>query len=243
MVWSCIHEGGHALYEQGLPFTQYGLPLGSATSLGIHESQSRLWENNIGRSKEFWNAHLSLAKDYFPEQLHNVDLDTFFKGINKVAPSPIRIESDELHYHFHIMVRYEIEKALIEGSLEVKDIPTVWNQKYKDYLGLDIQDDNQGCLQDIHWAHGSIGYFPTYSLGSFYAAQFFAKAKEDLPGLIPQIEAGETSSLLSWLRENIHQYGRMYAPDELCEKVTGETLNFRYFMDYAKEKYGAIYAL
>lgn len=243
MVWSCIHEGGHALYEQGLPFDQYGLPLGSATSLGIHESQSRLWENNVGRSKEFWNTHLPLAKNYFPEQLQNVDLDTFFKGINKVEPSPIRIESDELHYHFHIMVRYEIEKALLDGSLSVKDIPAVWNEKYKNYLGLTIKSDNQGCLQDIHWAHGSIGYFPTYSLGSFYAAQFFAKAKKDIPNLTSQIEQGDTSALLGWLRENIHQYGRMYNPDELCEKITGESLNFRYFMGYAREKYGEIYGL
>lgn len=243
MVWSCIHEGGHALYEQGLPFEQYGMPLGAAVSLGIHESQSRLWENNAGRSRSFWETHLELLKDYFPRQLEQVDLDRFFKGINKVAPSPIRIESDELHYHFHIMVRYEIEKALVEGSLSVKDIPSVWNQKYKDYLGLDITSDNQGCLQDIHWAHGSIGYFPTYSLGSFYAAQFFAQAEADLPELQEQMASGDTSALLQWLRENIHQYGRMYKADELCEKITGEPLNFRYFMDYAKKKYGAIYGL
>ncbi|HKK74676.1 MAG TPA: carboxypeptidase M32 [Saprospiraceae bacterium] len=243
MIWSCIHEGGHALYEQGLPFEQYGLPLGSAVSLGIHESQSRLWENNVGRSRIFWESHLDLLKEYFPQQLEAVDLDPFFKGINKVFPSPIRIESDELHYHFHIMVRYEIEKALIEGSLSVEDIPSVWNEKYKDYLGLDIESDNQGCLQDIHWAHGSIGYFPTYSLGSFYAAQFFAQAEKDLPQLNQQMASGDTRALLKWLRENIHQYGRKYEADDLCERITGEPLNFQYFMDYAKKKYGDIYGL
>jgi carboxypeptidase Taq len=139
------------------------------------------------------------------------------------------------------MVRYEIEKALIEGSITVKEIPEVWNQKYKDYLGLDIKSDNQGCLQDIHWAHGSIGYFPTYSLGSFYAAQFFAQAQKDIPGLEEQIQNGDCQILLKWLRENIHQYGRMYSADDLCIKITGESLNFKYFMDYAKKKYQAIY--
>lgn len=243
MCWSCIHEGGHALYEQGMPEDQYGLPLGSSTSLGIHESQSRLWENNVGRSKNFWQAQLPLAKSYFPEQLDAINLDQFVAGINKIEPSPIRIESDELHYHFHVMVRYEIEKALIEDSIQVKDIPAIWNQKYKDYLGLDIKDDNQGCLQDIHWAHGSIGYFPTYSLGSFYAAQFFAQAQKDMPGLDEQIQQGNCLPLLDWLRENIHQYGRMYSADDLCIKITGESLNFKYFMDYAKEKYSAIYSL
>lgn len=243
MCWSCIHEGGHALYEQGLPEDQYGLPLGSSTSLGIHESQSRLWENNVGRSRNFWQAQLALAKKYFPEQLKGIELDQFIAGINKIEPSPIRIESDELHYHFHVMVRYEIEKALIEGSMKVKDIPAVWNQKYKAYLGLDIKDDNQGCLQDIHWAHGSIGYFPTYSLGSFYAAQFFAQAQKDIPGLDQQIREGNCLPLLTWLRENIHQHGRMYSADELCKRITGESLNFKYFMDYASAKYGEIYKL
>ena len=243
MCWSCIHEGGHALYEQGLPEDQYGLPLGSSTSLGIHESQSRLWENNVGRSRNFWQAQLDLAKQYFPSQLNGINLDQFIAGINKIEPSPIRIESDELHYHFHIMVRYEIEKGLIEGSIKVQDIPDIWNQKYKDYLGLDIKDDNQGCLQDIHWAHGSIGYFPTYSLGSFYAAQFFAQAQKDIPDLDQQIQGGNCLPLLDWLRHNIHQHGRMYSADELCKRITGESLNFKYFMDYARKKYSSIYGL
>lgn len=241
MTWSCIHEGGHALYEQGLPAEQYGLPLGKFISLGIHESQSRLWENNVGRSKSFWKAHYPLLQSYFPTQMKAVSLDAFYAGINQIEPSLIRVESDELHYHFHILIRYEIEKALIEGSLSVTELPEAWAEKYKAYLDLDIPDDNQGVLQDIHWAHGSFGYFPTYSLGSFYAAQFFYQATIDLPNLIEEIENGDTSSLLTWLREKIHQHGRFYNAEELCKEITGEPLNFKYFMAYAKEKYGGIY--
>ncbi len=242
MCWSCIHELGHALYEQGLPITQYGMPLGRAISLGIHESQSRLYENNLGRSMAFCKGFYPMIEQYFPEQLKGVDEQAFFKGINKVIPSPIRIESDELHYHFHIMIRYEIEKALIEDSLQVKDIPEIWNNKYKSYLGLDIQDDNTGCLQDIHWSHGSIGYFPTYSLGSFYAAQFYAQAEKEIDGLEDKVASGETSLLLKWLRNQIHEHGQRYTADELCQKITGESLNFSYFMDYAKKKYTLIYS-
>jgi len=243
MCWSSIHEGGHALYEQGLPVEQYGMPLGQSCSLAIHESQSRLWENQVGRSLPFWRAHYPKLQKRFPQQLGDVSLETFYRGINKIAPSPIRIESDELHYHFHILIRYEIEKALIEGTIEVKDLPTIWNEKYKDYLDLDIPDDNTGVLQDIHWAHGSIGYFPTYSLGSFYAAQFFAQAQKDIPGLDEQIVQGDNSQLLQWLREHIHAHGRYYTADELCQKITGESLNFDYFMAYAAEKYQDIYPL
>ncbi|MCH2084080.1 MAG: carboxypeptidase M32 [Saprospiraceae bacterium] len=241
MTWSCIHEGGHALYEQGLPSEQYGLPLGQFVSLGIHESQSRLWENNVGRSLPFWEAHYDLAKTYFPEQLKEVDAQAFYKGINKIQPSLIRVESDELHYHFHILIRFELEKALIEGSLEVEDLEIAWNEKYKQYLDLDINNPTDGVMQDIHWALGSFGYFPTYSLGSFYAAQFFEQAKKDIPHLITQIKNGDTSSLLEWLRNNIHQHGKMYSADELCRRITGESLNFKYFMDYAKKKYSSIY--
>ena len=241
MCWSCIHELGHALYEQGLPIEQYGLPLGRAVSLGIHESQSRLYENNLGRSLAFCEGFYPLMQQYFPQQFGHIDTKSFFKGINKVAPSPIRIESDELHYHFHIMIRYEIEKALIEDSLQVKDIPEVWNSKYKSYLGLDITDDNMGCIQDIHWSHGSIGYFPTYSLGSFYAAQFFSQAKKEIENLEQKIANAEVAELLDWLRNKIHQYGQKYTANELCRNITGEPLNFSYFMDYAKEKYSQIY--
>ena len=241
MTWSCIHEGGHALYEQGLPSDQYGLPLGKYLSLGIHESQSRLWENNVGRSRSFWKAHYSFLQSCFPDKLKEVSLDQFFKGINKIQPSLIRVESDELHYHFHILIRYEIEKCLIEGSLSVDEVKDAWNQKYKAYLNLDVPDDKQGILQDIHWAHGSLGYFPTYSLGSFYAAQFFHQAKIDIPDLQSQIEEGNNQALLKWLREKVHQHGRFFTAEELCKKITGEPLNFQYFMDYAREKYAQVY--
>jgi carboxypeptidase Taq len=243
MAWSCIHEGGHALYEQGLPISEYGLPSGSAVSLGIHESQSRLWENNVGRSLPFWKANMKLVKKYFPEQTKGVGANNFFKAINKVEPSLVRVESDELYYHFHVLIRYEIEKGLLDGTYSTDNLNEVWNAKYKEYLGIDVPSDNEGILQDIHWAYGSIGYFPTYSLGSFYAAQFFAQAEKDIAGLQDKIEAGDTSELLEWLRVNIHQHGCTYSAKKLCKMVTGEPLNFKYFMDYAKEKYGRIYGI
>jgi len=243
MLWSCIHEGGHGLYEQGLPFEQYGMPCGSAISLGIHESQSRLYENNLGRSKTFWKANYSKLQEVFSENFKNVSFDEYYKGINIVEPSFIRTDADELTYHFHIMIRYEIEKRLIEGSIEVKDLATVWNEAYKKYLKIDVVSDKTGVLQDVHWAHGGFGYFPTYSLGSFYAAQFFNKAKEEINELEIEIEKGNMKPLLSWLRENIHQYGRFYSAKDVCKKATGEKLNFKYFMDYVHNKYGEIYSL
>ncbi|MEM7106516.1 MAG: carboxypeptidase M32 [Bacteroidota bacterium] len=241
MIWSCIHEGGHALYEQGLPTEQYGLPLGSYLSLGIHESQSRLWENNVGRSLAYWKANYANLQSVFPENLGNVELLDFYKAINRVEPNLIRTEGDELHYHFHILIRFEIEKGLIEGSLEVDDLDQVWNQKYRDYMGVEVPNDSKGILQDIHWSHGSIGYFPTYSLGSFYAAQFYAQAEKEIPGLASQIESGDSSQLLTWLQQNIHQHGRRYTAEELCRKITGESLNFDYFMKYVESKYAGIY--
>lgn len=241
MTWSCIHEGGHALYEQGLPTEMYGLPLGYPVSLGIHESQSRLWENHVGRSRLYWQAKFPELQQRFPGRFDTVSLDDFYRGINKIEPSLIRTESDELHYHFHILIRYEIEKSLIEGSIRVDDLEETWNHLYKEYLDLEVPDPRRGILQDIHWAHGSIGYFPTYSLGSFYAAQFFAQAQKDIPGLEEQIGQGNTESLLQWLREKIHHHGRFYNAEDLCRKVTGEALNFKYFMAYAEKKYKEIY--
>ena len=241
MLWSCIHEGGHALYEQGLPTTQYGLPLGSAISLGIHESQSRLWENNVGRSLEYWQAHYGDLQKIFVRNLSKVPLQNFYKGINKIAPNLIRTEADELHYHFHVLIRFEIEKALMEGALEVAELNEVWNAKYKEYMDIEVPDDKRGVLQDIHWSHGSIGYFPTYSLGSFYAAQFFQQAVKDIPNLLADIATGNTQPLFDWLRTNVHQHGQFYNAKELCTKITGEPLNFKYFMEYAKSKFGTIY--
>ena len=241
MTWSCIHEGGHALYEQGLPTEQYGLPLGQAVSLGIHESQSRLWENNVARSLPYWKAHYKKLKQLFPKNLGSISTKKFYKAINKIEANLIRTEADELHYHFHVLIRFEIEKDLMEGKIKVSDLEDVWNAKYKEYLGVKVPDPKRGILQDIHWSHGSIGYFPTYSLGSFYAAQFFQQAEKEIPDLLATIEAGNNQPLLDWLRVNIHQHGRMYNAEELCQKITGEKLNFKYFMKYARQKFGAIY--
>ncbi len=241
MLWSCIHEGGHALYEQGLQEQNYGLPLGRAVSLGIHESQSRLWENNAGRSKVFWQSLYPELQARFPGQLGGIPLDQFFRGINKITPRLIRIESDELHYHFHILIRYEIEKGLLENAIDVDDIPKIWAEKYREYLDLEVPDDRSGALQDIHWAYGSLGYFPTYSLGSFYAAQFFGQAQHDISDLTDQLGAGNFAPLLEWLRDSIHQHGRLYTAEELCIQITGEPLNFAYFMEYAQEKYRQVY--
>ena len=243
MIWSCIHEGGHALYEQGLPVSEYGLPSGEYVSLGIHESQSRLWENNVGRSLGYWKANYGKLQQAFPENLSKVGFEDFYKAMNIVKPSLIRTSADELTYHFHVLIRFEIEKALIEGSIEVKDLPGYWNKKYKEYLGIEVPDDARGVLQDIHWSHGSFGYFPTYSLGSFYASQFYSKAKEEVPGLEKEIEKGNMKPMLEWLREKVHRHGKFYSAEELCIHITGEKLNFRYFMDYARSKYTSLYHL
>lgn len=241
MIWSCIHEGGHALYEQGLPATDYGLPSGEATSLSIHESQSRLWENNVGRSLAFWQYNYPKIQQVFPEQLGAVSLDLFYKAFNKVEPSLVRTSADELTYHFHIIIRFELELAMLDGSLNAADLPAAWNAKYKEYLGIDVPSDTLGVLQDVHWSHGSMGYFSTYSLGSMYAAQFYAKAEKDIPGLNDSIAQGNTAPLLHWLRQNIHNKGRNLTSRQVCEMVTGEPLNPAYFINYATKKYSHIY--
>lgn len=241
MTWSCIHETGHALYEQGLPGEYYGLPLGEYASLGIHESQSRLWENNVGRSLNWWRPVYPRLQQLFPAQFGHVSVEQFYSGINKVHPSLIRTEADEVSYHFHVMIRYELEKRLLDGSLPVADIPGWWNENYRTWLGVTVPDDKRGCLQDVHWSHGSFGYFPTYSLGSFYAAQFFSAAESQLPELHSSIGQGQTNPLLHWLRTHIHAHGRRYTSEELCRRATGNALEIRYFLDYLLDKYRNIY--
>jgi carboxypeptidase Taq len=241
MVWSCIHEAGHALYEQGLPSNQYGLPLGEPASYTIHESQSRLWENHVGRSRAFCERWLPVLQTYFPEQLGKVSLEQFYKGINKVEPSLIRTEADELTYHFHIMIRYELEKLLIGGAMNVKDIPGYWNEQYGKLMGVKVPDDKRGCLQDVHWSHGSFGYFPTYSLGSYYAAQFYSYANQSITDLNGLIKQGNTTPLLQWLRNAVHEKGRRFTSEELCKDICGETLNIEYFTGYLLGKYKDIY--
>lgn len=243
LLWSSIHEGGHALYEQGLPSSQYGLPLGAAASLAVHESQSRLWENCVGRGVHFWQHFYPQLQKSFVVQLNDITLEQFYKGINKVQPSLIRTEADELTYHFHVLIRYEIEKALISKELDTAGLADAWNRAYHRYLGQTPPDDKQGVLQDVHWAHGSFGYFPTYSLGSFYAAQYYAQARKEIPGLEELHGQGDFSRLLQWLREKIHMHGRRYRSSELCEMVTGEGLNFNAFMQYARDKYRNIYEI
>lgn len=243
MTWSCIHETGHALYEQGLPEEHYGLPLGEACSYSIHESQSRLWENNVGRSLNFWQHYYPQLQQQFPEQFGNVGVDSFYKGINKVQPSLIRTEADEITYHFHVYIRYALEKSLIEGSLQTADIPHFWNEEYKKLLGVTVPDDKNGCLQDVHWSHGSFGYFPTYSLGSFYATQFYSHARQTIPGLEAEIKKGNVQPLLQWLRQNIHARGRFFTSEELCAAVTGKSLEVQFFVDYLLQKYTSIYNL
>jgi carboxypeptidase Taq len=243
MLWSCIHEGGHALYEQGLSAEQYGMPLGEYCSLSIHESQSRLWENCIGRGKDFWQYNLPLLADKFPAQLKNISIDDFYKGINKVQSSLIRTEADELTYHFHVMIRYEIEKSLINGEINAVDIPAYWNEQYKKYLNITVPNDVEGCLQDVHWSHGSFGYFATYSIGSLYAAQFYATIASQHSSISEMIKKGDTSIINNWLQNNIYPSGRYYNSEILCKKATGENLNSQFFIDYAFSKYKAIYDL
>jgi carboxypeptidase Taq len=241
MTWSCIHETGHALYEQGLPPRYYGLPLGEYASLSIHESQSRLWENNVGRSLSWWRSIYPRLQAAFPGQLGAVTVEQFYQGINKVAPSLIRTEADEVSYHFHVMIRYELEKELIAGTLAVADIPAWWKENYRRWLGVDVPDDKRGCLQDVHWSHGSFGYFPTYSLGSFYAAQLFSSAENQELMIKPAIGEGHTAPLLEWLRGHIHRHGRRYTSEQLCALATGKTLEIHYFLDYLLDKYVNIY--
>jgi carboxypeptidase Taq len=231
---STVHEAGHGLYEQGLPVAEFGTPLGEAVSLGIHESQSRSWENQVGRSLEFCEYLITLLPKYFPDVKYSAK--ELHAWLNRVEPSLIRVESDETTYNLHIILRYEIERDLMEGTLAVKDLPKAWNSKMKQYLGIDVPDDAHGVLQDVHWSYGAIGYFPTYSLGNIYAAQLFHKAKNELPNLEAEFAKGEFGKLLQWLRSNIHKQGSRYYPQDLIKKVTGEGINSKYLLDYLKSK-------
>ncbi len=225
-VGSTMHECGHGLYEQGLPKggELFGTPLASAVSLGIHESQSRMWENMVGRGRPFWNWALPVANEHFDGAFDDIDLDTFVKSMNTCTPSFIRVESDESTYNLHVMLRFELERAMIAGDLAIKDLPDAWNSKFKSFLGLDVPDDARGCLQDVHWSFGLVGYFPTYTLGNLYAAQMWETINETIPDLDEQMAAGDFNALLTWLGENIHQHGRRYSAAQLCHRATGKPL-------------------
>ena len=242
-IFGTIHECGHALYELGFAPAVQGTLLAEGASLGLHESQSRMMENMIGRSLPFWIHFYPKLKTLFPDALAEVDLRHFYEGVNRVTPSFIRVEADEVTYNLHILLRFELEKQLVSGDLEVKDLPEAWNAKMQELLGLRPPDDAQGVLQDVHWSGGMIGYFPTYSLGNLYAAQFFDALKREISDWRSQVEKGQFHGFLDWLRENIHKHARVYSARELCTRVTGRSLSSKYLLDYLEEKFGEIYEL
>ena len=240
---STIHETGHALYEQGFSAEHFGTPLAESISLGIHESQSRLWENQIGKSKSFWKHFYPKLQEEFPIPFKDILPDDFYRIYNEVKPSLIRTESDEVTYNLHIILRYEIEKEMIEGAIDLKELPSVWESKMKDYFGLTVPNDSVGVLQDVHWSNGGIGYFPTYSFGNLYAAQLFASMKKQIPGLDESIANGQFTEIREWLRENVHVHGKTYTAAGLIKKISGEELTSFYFIDYLEKKYSEIYGL
>ena len=241
-MFSVIHEGGHALYELGCADEYNFTALQGGASMSIHESQSRFYENIVGRSREFVELVFPKLKELFPEQLKAVTAEMLYKAVNKAQPSLIRTEADELTYCMHIMVRYELEKQLIAGTLEVKDVPAAWNKLYKEYLGVDVPSDSKGCLQDTHWAGGMIGYFPSYALGSAYGAQMLHFLEQDIGPIAPLIEKGEFGRITAWLGEHIHRHGNLYKPGELFEMSCGK-FDAKYYTDYLKEKYTKLYNL
>ncbi|MHC3436620.1 carboxypeptidase M32 [Natrialbaceae archaeon A-gly3] len=242
-ITSTIHEFGHANYTIGLPDEGYGTPLGEARDLSVHESQSRLWENHVGRSKAFWERFLPTVQKRFPATGDVTPAEAYESANQVYDDNLIRVEADELTYHLHIVIRFEIERDLIRGDLEVSEVPEVWNDKYEEYLGIHPETDAEGCLQDIHWSHGSFGYFPTYSLGSVLAAQLYAASEGELGDLEAQIRDGEFADLNGWLRKNVHRHGKRYTTPELIKEATGEAFTADYFLEYVTSKYGDLYEL
>ncbi|UCD38371.1 MAG: carboxypeptidase M32 [Fidelibacterota bacterium] len=242
-IFSTIHEGGHALYQQALNDQYFGTPLCEPISLGIHESQSRLWENYVGHSRPFWTCYYPRLQERFTDQLGKVTLDEFYSAINMVTPSLIRVEADEVTYNLHIMLRFELEQAFINDHAAVNDLPALWNEGMEKYLGITPENDADGILQDIHWSMGGIGYFPTYILGNLYGRQFYEAANNQIDDLEDRIARGDLKTLREWLRENIHQVGRARTADELVQDVTGSPLSAEPFIDYLQAKYGELYTI
>ncbi len=242
-LFGMIHEAGHGIYEQGYNPEHYRTPMADSISLGYHESQSRLWENIVGRSLSFWKYYYPKLQKTFPVQLKNCSLEDFYKAINVVRPSLIRVEADEVTYNHHILLRYELEIGIFDDRISVKELPGLWNQKMEDYLGITPDSDAVGVLQDIHWSQGYFGYFPTYTLGNLYGAQLFNQAKKNIENLEDAISKGKFSILKQWLNSNVHQYGKLYSAKELIKKVTGEYLNSNYFVNYIKTKFGDLYGV
>lgn len=242
-LFSTMHECGHGLYDQGVSPAYQRTSLAGAASLAIHESQSRMWENLVGRSLDFWSYFYPQLQRTFPDQLAKIDLDTFYRGINKVETSFIRVEADEATYNLHIMLRLELEIALLEGKLNAADLPEAWNSLSHQYLGITPPNNRLGVLQDVHWSSGIIGYFPTYALGNLVSVQLWEKVHEAVPDLDEQIRQGEFAALLGWLRANIHQYGSKFRPQELVQRITGTKIDPQPYLRYLKQKYGQIYSL
>ena len=239
-IFSILHETGHALYDQDLnPEWKYQ-PIGSHCSMGIHESQSRFTENLIGRSREFWTNFLPIIKQSAP-QLKNLQLEPFIHAMNKVAPSKIRVEADEVTYNLHIIIRFQIEQELFADKTQLNELPQAWNQKYRELLGLKIENDSEGVMQDTHWPSGYFGYFPSYALGNIYSGQLLAKIKVDIPTWRQQLAEGNTKEIIKWLKNNVHFPSNLYDPADLIKKITGTTLDAEPYLKYLKEKYSALY--
>jgi carboxypeptidase Taq len=238
-----MHECGHGLYENGVSPALERTPLCRGASLGLHESQSRMWENLVGRSRPFWKYFYPKLQAVFPEQFNGVDVETFYRAINKVQPSLIRVEADEATYGLHIILRFELEQEIMEGRLALRDLPEAWNARMKDFFGVSVPDDAKGVLQDIHWSGGMIGYFPTYQLGNIIASQIWERALAAMPDLYAQFERGEFTALREWLRENLHRHGRKFTPQETLARVVGGPINVGPYMRYLKAKLGEIYEL
>ncbi|MEL7484962.1 MAG: carboxypeptidase M32 [Planctomycetota bacterium] len=252
-LYGTMHEMGHGLYEQGLPLgerhgrgtlpDQYGLPCGEAVSLGMHESQSRLWENAVGRSEAFWHFALPHAQRLMGDAFNDQTPASLAAAVNTATPSLIRVEADEGTYNLHVMIRFELERALISGDLSTNDLPAAWNERYNEFLGVDVPNDREGCLQDVHWSFGLIGYFPTYTLGNLHMAQLWQAIRRDITDIDDQIEQGQFAPLLAWLRDNIHQHGRRYSAHELTKRATGEDLSADPLVEYLEAKLKPNYGL
>lgn len=242
-LYSAMHECGHGLYEEGIAQSLQRTPLGHGDSLGMHESQSRLWENMVGRSRPFCAVLAPRIAELFDGSAGPLDRETLYRAVNRVTPSLIRVEADEVTYAMHIMVRFELEQELIEGRLAIRDVPEAWNARYKEYLGVDVPDDARGVLQDVHWGALLIGYFPTYTLGNLIAAQLFQRARVDLPDLDEQLAAGELHGLREWLREHVHRHGAKFQTTELLQRVVGAPIQVAPFVDYLKGKLSQVYEL
>jgi carboxypeptidase Taq len=240
---AAIHEGGHYLYEVSLPVEHFGTPLCQPISLGMHESQSRWWEVFVGQSLPFWKYYFPRLKKLFPTQLKGVSLNTFYRGLNAILDTPIRILSDEISYPLHVILRFEIESQLVEGKLKIRDLPDAWNSHYEEYLGITPKNDAEGCLQDVHWAMGLIGYFPTYALGNIYAAQFFNTFTKKHRNWATQVAKGNFAPMRQWLNENIHRYGRTYTSAQIVKRVTGDPLSTDSYLTHLKKKYTEVYKL